>query len=214
MDLDSERGAIHLRVMRCIAFVAALALGASPALAWAEPWTIDAGHSQVGFAVRHLLLSNVRGHFSNFSGMVDLDERDISKSKVEVEIDASTITTENDARDKHLRSADFLNADKTPKITFKSTRVERAGKGRLRVIGDLTIRETTKSVVLDVEGPGEAMKDPWGMMRRSLTAAAKINRQDFGLSWHKSIDNGVLVAADEVAIVIEAELVQGGAPKK
>jgi len=169
-------------------------------------WNIDSRHSYAHFSVRHLMVSNVRGSFSKVSGSLLIDEKDITKSSVEATIDATTINTQEPDRDKHLRSADFFDVEKHPTITFKSKKVEKAGKDRLRVIGDLTIRGVTKQVVLDVEGPTAAIKDPRGNLKRGATATTKVNRQDFGVAWNRTLEAGGVVVGDQVSITIELEL--------
>jgi len=180
---------------------------------WGQAWQIDSKHSAAHFSVRHLLVSNVRGSFSNVSGTVVIDEKDITKSSVEATIDTTTINTREPDRDKHLKSADFLDVANHPTITFKSKKVEKAGKGRLRVIGDLTIRGVTRQVVLEVEGPTAAIKDPWGTLKRGATATLKINRFDYGVTWNKKLDNGGVVVGEEIAIIIELELGPKPEPK-
>ncbi|MCI0355337.1 MAG: YceI family protein [Acidobacteria bacterium] len=181
------------------------ALGSS-SWAQANTWQIDSKHSYAHFSVRHLLVSNVRGSFSNVTGKVVIDESDVTKSSVEATIDATTINTQEPDRDKHLRSADFLDVANHPTITFKSKKVEKAGAGRLRVIGDLTIRGVTKQVVLEVEGPTASIKDLWGNQRRGATATTKVNRFDFGVAWNKALEAGGLAVGEQVSITIDLEL--------
>jgi polyisoprenoid-binding protein YceI len=186
--------------------VAALALLPSLASA-ATAFQIDGSHSTVGFSVRHLVIAQVRGQFTSVAGTVALDERDLTKSTVEATIDAASVDTRVADRDNHLRSPDFFDVAKYPAITFKSTKVEKAGEGKLKVHGNLTIKDVTKPVVLDVAGPTKEIKDPWGNTRRGISATTKINRKDFGLNWSKVIEAGPVVG-DEVAIEIEAELLR------
>jgi polyisoprenoid-binding protein YceI len=170
-------------------------------------WTIDPRHSAARFAVRHLTISTVHGEFHNVKGAIIVDDSDITKSTVDVTIDATTVDTQEPDRDKHLKSPDFFDVEKFPAITFKSTKVEKAGEGKLKVTGDLTIHGVTKSVVLDVEGPTAAIKDPWGNQRAAASAATKINRQDFGVKWSGKLQTGELVVSDDVKISIEIEMV-------
>jgi polyisoprenoid-binding protein YceI len=186
---------------------ALLALLPLTALAETGTWNIDPAHTQSMFSVRHLVISTVKGQFQKTTGTVTLDDKDVGKSSVEATIDVNTIDTRVPDRDNHLKSPDFFDAANHPEITFKSTKVERAGKGKLKVTGDLTIRETTKSVVLMVDGPTAPIKDPGGNLRRGLTATTKISRQEYGLKWNKMVEAGPVVG-DEVKIEIEAELVQ------
>ena len=179
-----------------------------PASAASTTWQIDPMHTAAQFSVKHLAISTVRGGFSNVKGTVVLDDADISKSSVDVTIDVSTVDTRTPDRDKDLKSDKFFDVAKYPTMTFKSTKVEQAGAGKLKVTGDLTIRGTTKSVVLDVDGPTAPVKDPWGNQRSAVTATTKINRQDFGVKWNATMDNGGVVVGDEVSITIDAEMVQ------
>lgn len=193
---------------RIIHAVAVLALLALPALAAAETWSIDADHSSVGFTVRHMMVSNVKGSFGTFSGTVEVDEKDSAGSKVSVTIDAASINTGVAKRDEHLRSADFFDTARYPTVTYVSKKVEKSGKDRLKVYGDLTLRGVTRPVVLDVEGPTAAYRDPWGKTRRGASATAAINRRDFGLTWNKVIEAGGVLVGDEVKIMLEMEFVR------
>jgi polyisoprenoid-binding protein YceI len=184
-----------------------------PAAAAPSTWQIDPNHSAAQFAVRHLAISTVRGAFTKVSGTVQFDDKDISKSSVEVTIDAASVDTRVADRDKDLRSDHFFDVEKYPTLTFKSTKVEQAEAGKLKVTGDLTIHGVTKQVVLDVEGPTAAVKDPWGNQRAAANATTKINRQDFGVKWNAKMDNGGWVLGDDVAITIDVEMVQKSAPK-
>jgi polyisoprenoid-binding protein YceI len=147
------------------------------------------------------------------SGTVQLDDKDVSKSSVEVTIDAASVDTRVPNRDKDLRSDHFFDVEKYPTLTFKSTKVEQVEAGKLKVTGDLTIHGVTKPVVLDVEGPTAPMKDPWGNQRAAVSATTKINRQDFGVKWNATMDGGGVVVGDDVAITIDVEMVQKGAAK-
>jgi polyisoprenoid-binding protein YceI len=196
-----------------IAVAALLAAVALPGLALAEQatWNVDPAHTHAGFTVRHMVITNVRGEFGKTSGVVRLDDQDPTKSNVEVTIDTTSINTGVDARDKDLRSENFFDVAKYPTITFKSTKIEKAGDGKYQVTGDLTMKGVTKPVVLDVEGPTAEVKDPWGNTRRGVSAKTTINRRDFGLTYSKAIEAGPVVG-DEVKIEIESELVKE-APK-
>jgi polyisoprenoid-binding protein YceI len=194
--------------------IAGLALAvALPAGAATSTWQIDPQHSSAQFAVRHMAISTVRGAFSRITGTLVFDDQDVTKSTVEVSIDVSTVDTREPDRDKDLRSDRFFDVAHFPTMTFKSRKVEQAGAGKLKVTGDLTIRGTTKEVVLDVDGPTPPVKDPWGNQRTAATATAKVNRQDFGVKWNAKLDNGGVVVGDDVSITIDVELVQRGAPK-
>ena len=192
-----------------LAVAAAAVALAAPALAESTVWKFDPSHSHASFTVRHLVVSNVRGEFRKVEGTLYLDEKDVTKSRVEATLDAASIDTRVQDRDNHLRSPDFFDAAKYPTITFKSTKVEKAGDGKLKVTGDLTMHGVTKPVVLDVEGPTAAIKDPMGNARRGIAATAKLNRREFGLNWSKAVEAGPVVG-DEVKIEIEAEVVKQG----
>jgi polyisoprenoid-binding protein YceI len=196
-------------ILSRIALTAGLATALSlPGAAANSNWQIDPAHSSAQFSVRHMAISTVRGAFSKVSGMVALDDKDISKSTVDVSIDANSVDTRVPDRDNDLRSDKFFDVAHHPSITFKSKKVEQVAPGKLKVTGDLTIRGTTKEVVLDVEGPTAPMKDPWGNTRTAATATTKINRQDFGVKWNAALDNGGVVVGDDVSIVIDVELVK------
>ena len=182
----------------------AAVLTLAPALALAETsgFKIDTAHTQTTFAVRHLVISTVRGEFSKVEGSAVIDDADLTKSTVQASIDVASVNTREPKRDTHLKSADFFDAEKFPKITFKSTKVEKAGEG-LKVTGDLTLHGVTKAVVLDVTGPSAAITDPYGMTRRALSATGKLNRKDFGVSYGPDA-----VVSDLVTITIETELIK------
>jgi polyisoprenoid-binding protein YceI len=175
-----------------------------------EKWEFDLAHSSINFAVRHLMVSKVRGRFTQWTGHLALDEQNPAASTTEVQIDASSIDTKEAQRDGHLRSADFLDTEKHPHILFRSTRVEVAGDRRYRVTGDLTIRGVTRPVVLDVEYAGR-VKDPWGGERAGFTARTSIDRKDFGLTWNQALDAGGVLVGDKVEIDIEIEAVKAKA---
>jgi polyisoprenoid-binding protein YceI len=186
-----------------IALAAALAV---PAIGLADAWSIDASHSRVGFSVRHLVISDVKGEFTKLSGKVGLDEKDLARSVVEATIEAGSIDTREPKRDNHLRSEDFFDVARCPTIAFKSTKVEPGAEGKIRISGDLTMRCTTKPVVLDGELTAP-IKDQMGGTRRGFSATTKVNRKDFGVSWSKVADVGPVVA-DEVRIDVQAEIVK------
>jgi polyisoprenoid-binding protein YceI len=176
----------------------------------AATWDIDTAHAHAGFKVRHLMVSHVRGHLGPVTGTVAIDEQDLSRSRVDVSVDARGIDTREPKRDEHLRSADFLDVANHPTVTFRSTRVEAPSGpgGDLRVTGDLTVRGVTRAVTLEVEALPPAIQDPWGNRRRGVSARARINRKDWGLKWNLAIEAGGVAVADEVAIEIEAEIVE------
>lgn len=193
------------RTITTISAIIALAL---PGLAAASNWTIDQDHSNVGFKVKHLMVSNVKGEFRTFNGTLEINDQDVTKSKVAVNIETPSITTGVTKRDDHLKSPDFFDVAKYPAMTFVSKRVQKAGNDKLKVYGDLTLHGVTKEVVLDVEGPSKAYKDPWGNIKRGASATAKINRKDFGLTWNAAIESGGVVVGDEVTISLEVELLK------
>jgi polyisoprenoid-binding protein YceI len=178
-----------------------------PAVAGTTTYQIDPRHSSAQFAVTHLMISTVRGEFHQLIGTIVYDDADASKSSVNVTIDATSVDTREPDRDKDLRSPNFFDVAKYPTIAFKSTKVESAGPGKLKVTGDLTIRGVTKQVVLDVTAPKPAIKDPWGLQRTAVSGSTKINRQDFGVAWNKTLDNGGVVVSDNVDITLDVEMV-------
>jgi polyisoprenoid-binding protein YceI len=195
-----------------IAVTAGLAAVLSlPASAATSTWQVDPAHSEALFSIRHLTISTVRGGFSKIKGTISFDEKDPSKSVVDVAIDMSTVDTREPKRDDDLRSDKFFDVTKYPTMTFKSTKVEQVSAGKLKVTGDLTLHGVTKEVVLDVDGPSAAIKDPWGNQRAAASATTKINRQDFGVKWNKTIDNGGVMLGDEVSITIDVEMFQPAA---
>ena len=189
--------------MRPTLLLFALLLFGSAALA--APWSLDPAHSRVGFVVRHMMVSNVEGRFHDVKAAVDLDEKDLTKSTIEVTIAANSIDTEQADRDKHLKSPDFFDVAKFPSISFKSTKLIKAGKGKYKVTGDLTIRGIAKPVTLDVT-ISEPVANPWGKTIRGIEATGKISRHDFGIDWNKTLDKGGLLVGDEVKLDIQGEL--------
>ena len=173
-------------------------------------YTIDPAHSNAQFSVRHMMITNVRGGFRSVTGTIVYDSEKISDSTVEAVIDASTINTGEDQRDAHLKSADFLDAQKYPNITFKSKKVESAGSGELKVTGDLTIHGVTREVVLKVEGPTQESKDPYGNLRIGLSATTKIKRSDFGLTWNAVLETGGIAVGDDLKIEIDVSAIKKG----
>lgn len=169
-------------------------------------WVIDASHSLVSFSVRHLMISNVRGRFETFNGTVDFNEKDPARSSVNVQIDAASINTKDDKRDAHLKSADFLDVEKHPQLTFVSKRVEKTSSNTGRILGDLTLHGVTREVALEVEYNGQS-KSPWGTTSAGFTASTRLNRKDFGLNWNVALETGGVLVGDEVKIEIELEVV-------
>lgn len=179
----------------------------------ASTWSLDADHSTIGFSVKHAMISNVHGNFRKASGTLEYDEKDISKSKVEIEIAVDSIDTRNEKRDGHLKSPDFFNVAKFPTMTFKSSKIKKVGKG-LEIDGQLTIHGVSKNVVLKVDGPSQAVKDPFGLTRAAASATTKINRKDFGLTWSQALEAGGVLVGDEITIQIDAEFLKKAEPAK
>ena len=177
-----------------------------------ETWQVDGAHSAVNLAVRHLVISKLRGHFTTWGAKLQLDTAELTRSTVEADIEAASIDTGVADRDTHLRSPDFLDAAKYPTLRYRSRRVEAVSKDRLRVTGDLTIRDVTREVVLDVEYGGQG-KDPWGNTRVGFTATASLNRKDFGLTWNQVLETGGVLVADRVDIEIELQAIKQAAAK-
>jgi polyisoprenoid-binding protein YceI len=182
--------------------VAALATLAALPLR-AEIYSIDPGHSEVGFTVRHMV-TNVRGRFNDFSGTINMDPKNLPKSSVELHIKSTSIDTAVPDRDKHLRSADFFDVEKYPEITFKSESIAPAGKDKYNVTGTLTLHGVSKKVTLPVSFLGQA-KDPWGSTRAGFETATTLNRKDYGIVWNKAIDNGGVLLGDDVKVEINLE---------
>jgi polyisoprenoid-binding protein YceI len=193
---------------RSQAFLLALALFlALSAAAQTSTWTIDPKHSTAQFTVRHLAISNVSGNFTNVTGTIDLNEKDITQSQVSAFIDVSSVDTRVSDRDKDLRSPNFFDVEKYPTIEFKSKRIVNSG-GKLQVIGDLTMHGTTREVTLDLDGPTPELNDPWGNVRRGFSASTTLNRKDFGLTYNHALKTGEAVVGDNVKIQIDLELIK------
>ena len=173
-------------------------------------WNIDASHSGIHFTVRHMVVSKVRGRFANYTGAITLDEGDVTASSVDVTIDAASIDTGVADRDKHLRSGDFFDVEKFPALRFKSNRVEKLGDDKLRVHGELAIRDVVRQVVLDAELGGRA-KDPWGNERVGFTAKTSIDRKDYGLNWNQVLEAGGILVGDKIEIDLDVEAIRAAA---
>jgi polyisoprenoid-binding protein YceI len=189
------------RIPRMIS-VLAVALLLTLTAAAQETWQLDPPHSSAQFSVRHLGVSTVRGAFTKVSGTVRYDAANPGKSSLQATIDAASVDTRVDARDNDLRSPNYLDVKKYPTITFQSKRVEAAGPGKLKIIGDLMIHGVTKEVVLDVDGPSAPIKDPWGNQRMGASATTKINRMDFGVSGAPGM------IGNEITITLDIEMVR------
>ena len=175
-------------------------------------WKIDPAHSQITFSIRHMMISNVHGRFEKFDGNVDFNEEDPTKSTVDVKIDAESINTREPNRDNHLRSADFLDAEKYPTISFVHKRIEKVNENHGRIIGSLTIKDISREVVLDVEYAGQSSM--WGKTSAGFDASAKINRKDWKLNWNKALESGGFLVGDDININIELELVKEAEKEK
>ena len=194
---------------RLVFFAVGVVAVSLPRLAGASHWEIDPQHTSAQFAVRHLVVSTVRGTLGSVTGSVNLDETDITASSVGATIDAAGILTRDGLRDEHLKGPDFLYVTKYPKVTFKSKKVEKVADGKFKVTGDLTLRGVTKEVALDVEGTPKAFHDQMGVLKLGGTAKTRINRHDFGMEYNKTlVDGGGLVVGNDVDIIIDIELEQ------
>ena len=170
-------------------------------------WKIDPAHSSAHFVVRHMMITNVRGGFSGVQGTVVYDPADLNGSSVEVTIDKNTLSTGDTNRDTHVKSAEFLDVENFPTITFKSKKITKDGDG-LKIIGDLTLHGVTKEVTLNVDGPTEEQKDPWGNIRVGASATTKIKRSDFGLTWNAALETGGIMLGDDLKLELEVSLIK------
>jgi polyisoprenoid-binding protein YceI len=198
-------GRVAVRLFAGAALAAAFAAAAS---AQTGTWQINTPESAVQFTARHMMVATLGGGFSKFSGAVQYDPKDVSKTTVQATIDTTSETSGVEGRDKDLKSSNFLEVDKYPTMTFQSTGVESVGGGKLKLSGNLTLHGVTKPVVLDVEGPTPTVKDARGGSHMGFSATTKINRKDFGINFNKLLDNGGAVVSDEVAINLQIELMQ------
>ncbi len=188
------------------ATIAATLAVSSPAAT--TTWQIDPAHTAAGFSVKHMMIATVRGQFKGVTGTVNWDDQDISNSIVDVTIDANTVDTGEPKRDADPKSANFFDVANYPTITFKSTKIERISAAKMKVAGNLTIHGITKPVVLDVEGPSGAIKDPYGKTRVALNATATVNRMEYGVKWNAKMDGGGIVVGDDVNINIDLEMIK------
>jgi polyisoprenoid-binding protein YceI len=171
-------------------------------------WKIDPAHSSAEFKVKHMMISNVKGKFSGISGTLTLDEADPTRSTVEAVVQVATLSTGDEQRDAHLKSADFFDAEKFPTFTFKSTEVGRTAPGEHAVVGELTLHGVSRAVSFAVEGPSEPGKDPWGNTRIGLSATARINRKDFDLSWNAALETGGVLVGEDVTISLDVQFIK------
>ena len=170
------------------------------------PYQLDASHSHIGFAVKHMMISTVRGQFRRYTAELEIDEQDFTRSRFTGVIEVASIDTQEGQRDDHLRSGDFFDAEHHPTMTFKSSRIERKGDDYV-VHGDLTIRGTTREVALDVEYAGTS-KDPWGNMRTGFSATGTIDRKDFGLTWNAALETGGILVGEKIKLHLDIEAVK------
>ncbi|HEX3891646.1 MAG TPA: YceI family protein [Terracidiphilus sp.] len=180
----------------------------APAASGVTTWKIDPAHSSAEFKVKHMMISNVKGNFSAITGSLKLNETNPEHSAVDATIPVATLSTGDAQRDGHLKSADFLDAEKFPTFTFQSTNVTRHAQGAHKVAGELTLHGVTRPVTFDVEGPSEPGKDPWGNTRIGLSATTKINRKDFGLGWNAALETGGVLVGEDVTITLEIQFIQ------
>jgi polyisoprenoid-binding protein YceI len=171
-------------------------------------WNIDPSHSAAEFKVRHMMISNVKGQFAKITGSLTLDESKLSNSRVEAVINAASIETRDAQRDAHLKSADFLDVEKFPTLSFKSSSISIVRDGELAAEGDLTIHGVTRKAIFSVEGPTPPAKDPWGNVRVAVSATTKINRKDFGLTWNAALESGGILVGEEVTITLDVQFVK------
>jgi polyisoprenoid-binding protein YceI len=175
-------------------------------------WNIDTAHSGINFSVRHMVVSKVRGRFAKYSGKVELDEEDLTRSRVEATIEAASIDTGTAQRDDHLRSPDFFDVEKFPELRFQSTRIDKLDDERYRLSGELTIRDVTREISLEVEYGGRAT-DPWGNERIGFIARGSLDRKDFGLKWNQALEAGGVLVGNRVEIELEVQAVKAAAAK-
>jgi len=200
-------------MIRAFAVAAGLCLAAASSVQ-GQTWTIDASHSAAHFAVRHMMVSTVRGDMGKITGTVTFDPAKPAAGSIEATVDVTGIDTREAGRDKHLKSADFFDVEKFPTITFKSKRIDPVQAGGFKITGDLTMKGVTKEVVLDAEPLRPAIKDQRGAARTGTTATTKLNRQDFGVNWSRALDGGGVVVSDEVSVTIDIELISAAPPAK
>jgi polyisoprenoid-binding protein YceI len=193
---------------RCLTAVSIILVLAFPLLVNAYTYRIDPDHISIQFKIRHLSVSNVTGNFQKATGTATFDDKDPAAARVEATIDAASIDTGHEKRDEHLRGPDFFDVAKYPTIKFVSKKVEKVGPGKLKITGDLTMHGVTREVTVDVEGPTPEIKDPWGNFRRGASGTTKINRNDFGITWNKTMETGGLIIGEEVNIQVEVEWIR------
>jgi polyisoprenoid-binding protein YceI len=179
---------------------------AAPAAGTRTAWKLDPTHSAVEFSAKHLMITTVKGRITDIEGTIYTDEKNPGNSSVEATLKAASLDTRTEQRDQHLRSADFLDVEKFPEIKFRSTRIQ-GEKDSFKLTGDLTIRDVTKPITLDVEFEGQN-KDPWGGQRVGFSASGKIDRRDFGLTWNQALETGGVVVGNDIKISLEVQAIK------
>lgn len=167
-------------------------------------WTLDPAHSSVDFSVKHMMIANVKGTFNQFDATIEADPDDLTSASIELNIDLASVDTRNEDRDNHLRSADFFNVEKNPKMTFTTTNIERKGEGEYNVTGNLTIAGVTKSETISVTYEGSGV-DPWGNVKVGFTADGSLNRSDYGLTWNSALETGGVLVGDKIKISLDLQ---------
>lgn len=191
---------------RILSIAAVIVILAIPSMVMAGSWDIDPAHTEVGFKVRHMMVTNVRGNFHDVKGTLEFDESNVTRSSISVTIQAASIDTGVEKRDNHLRSPDFFDVAKYPTLTFKSKNFTKVADGEYKVTGSLTIHGVTREVVLDVEGLDFQAKDPWGNTIMGASASTSIKRKDYGLTWNKALETGGWLVGDRISILLDVEL--------
>lgn len=171
-------------------------------------WNLDPAHSEVTFKVKHMMITNVSGSFTDFSVEAETEEEDFTTAKVSFSAKTTSVNTNSEQRDGHLRSPEFFDSEKFPELKFKATKYEKVSGDDYKLSGDLTIKDVTKNITLDVEYGG-INKDPWGNMKAGFTISGKINRKDFGLTWNATLETGGVMVSEDVKINCEIQLVRG-----
>ncbi|PXY42812.1 hypothetical protein DMB65_02005 [Flavobacterium cheongpyeongense] len=170
-------------------------------------WAIDPTHSEIGFKVKHMMFTNVSGKFNRFQAHVENEDNNFETSKISFSAEVDSVDTNNSDRDNHLRSADFFDADIFPKISFTSTEIKKINDALFEITGDLTVKNVTKSVVLETEYSG-LMTDPWGNTKSGLSITGKINRKEFGLTWNAALETGGVLVGEEIKLISEIQLIK------
>lgn len=170
-------------------------------------WAIDPTHSEIGFKVKHMMFTNVSGKFNAFEAIIENEDDQFETSKINFSADVNTVDTNNGDRDNHLRSADFFDVEKFPKLSFVGTSIKKLNEGLFQIEGDLTIKDITKNVSLETEYSG-LMKDPWGNTKAGLSISGKINRKDFGLTWNSTLETGGVLVGEEIKLNVEIQLIK------